>query len=156
MPRRAIFWTSVVGFAALSLGMSLYAWRIVGDVRRDAALNDARLRSLAWSVLAYADAHGGFPLSADELRGFAAPDALAAAEGPGFPATRAATAYDAATPAPTPPPTLDECLSTIDVEWGLARDVQPILRPKGKPTLQGTRATVGQWLEAMSRRIRAG
>jgi hypothetical protein len=34
--------------------------------------------------------------------------------------------------------------------------VQPILRSKGKPTLQGTTKSVGQWLFAMSERIRGG
>jgi hypothetical protein len=36
----------------------------------------------------------------------------------------------------------------------MARDVQPILRSKGLPTLKGTAPTVGQWLYAMAERVR--
>ena len=44
----------------------------------------------------------------------------------------------------------------VEVEWPIVRDVQPILRPKGLPTLQGTVPTVGNWLYAMTERIRGG
>jgi hypothetical protein len=163
MKRPILFWSAIVGFVGIAAAMTFVAWSTVGGVRREAARNDARLRELAWSVIAYADAHGGFPLSSDELRAFAAPEVLSpevlsleAPAGARFPTSRAATAYDAETPPPSPPPAIDECLGSFDVEWGLARDVQPILRSKGKPTLQGTGTTVGQWLHAMSERIRGG
>jgi hypothetical protein len=63
------------------------------------------------------------------------------------------TRADAGAPA-TPVP-LDEILVSVEVEWPIERDVQPILRPRGLPTLQGTRESVGQWLFAMTERIRA-
>ena len=53
-------------------------------------------------------------------------------------------------------PSLDDCLASIEVEWPAVRDVQPILRSKGKPTLQGTAPAVGKWLYAMAERIRGG
>jgi hypothetical protein len=166
------FWITVAVALIPTIGMTVFAWRMVGGVRRDAVQTDARLRALAWSCLAYADAFGGFPLSEAEMRGFTPPDALATA-GDGYPATRAAALGAPAasegeargsaresTGGPvagsTPAPTLDECLESIEVEWPALRDVQPILRSKGKPTLQGTAPTVGQWLYAMTERIRKG
>ncbi|MEY5009212.1 MAG: hypothetical protein RLZZ253_351, partial [Verrucomicrobiota bacterium] len=50
----------------------------------------------------------------------------------------------------------DTILESIEVEWPMARDVQPILRSKGLPTLKGTAPTVGQWLYAMAERLRKG
>jgi len=153
------FWITVAVALIPTIGMTVFAWRMVGGVRRDAAQTDTRLRALAWSCLAYADAFGGFPMSEAEMRGFTPPDALATA-GDGYPATRAAalggTAAGGAAAGSTPAPTLDECLESIEVEWPALRDVQPILRSKGKPTLQGTAPTVGQWLYAMTERIRKG
>jgi len=152
MRGKAAFWTVVIALAIPTVGMTVYAWRMVGNVRADAAVADARLRELAWACLAYADRFGGYPLNEAELRGFAAPEALSAA-GDGYPATRAAAL--AVTELP-PPPNLDDVFDTFEVEWPAVRDVQPILRSKGKPTLQGTTTTVGQWLFAMAKRVRKG
>lgn len=141
------FWI-VVGVAMVPIvAMTVFAWRLVGGIRHDAAVTDARLRELAWTCLAYADEFGGFPMSEAEVRGFSPPDRLAH-PGDGFPSSRASATEAAVAP------TLDESLESIEIEWPLARDVQPILRSKGKPTLQGTSPTVGQWLFAMAERIR--
>jgi hypothetical protein len=145
--RKTVFWIVVAAAMVPVAGMTVFAWSMVGNVRKDAAVTDARLREVAWACLAYADRFNGFPTSEDELRGFAVPDALSTA-GMGYPSTRAAAAQA------SPTPTLDECLESIEVEWPIARDVQPILRPKGKPTLQGTAPTVGKWLFAMAERLR--
>ena len=153
MRGKTAFWIIVAVIAVPAVGMALFAWSIVGGVRREAAQTDARLRELAWSCLAYADEFGGCPTSEADLRGFPAPAALKAA-GQGVPATRAAAASDAgATEAPAAP-TLDECFESIEVEWPIARDVQPILRSKGKATLNGSLPTVGQWLFAMAEKVR--
>jgi hypothetical protein len=155
---KLIFWTIVSFFAVSIVAAAIWSWSLVGGVRSSAALTDARYRELAWIVLAYADQNDGFPISEDELRAFvrdlpAPPEALAnkplASEGRVYPVTRA----DAGAPA-TPVP-LDEILVSVEVEWPIERDVQPILRPRGLPTLQGTRESVGQWLFAMTERIRA-
>ncbi len=155
------FWIIVTALVVPAIAMSWIAWSVTRGIRDDARVTDARLRELAWSVLAYADEFAAFPTSEAQLRAFAeqpggVPEALAAAStapgtnvAPDYPTSRALAAI-----AP-PPPTLDESLLSIEVEWGLASDVQPILRSKGKPTLQGTAPTVGQWLYAMSTKIRA-
>jgi hypothetical protein len=157
MRGKFLFWSIVVVFAVSAVVASVLSWRAFAGVRNDARLTDARLRELAWCVLAYADRNDAFPTSENALRVFVAqpegvPTTLtnrapASAERT-YPTTR-----DAVTTA-SPAPTLDECFASIEVEWGLASDVQPILRSKGKPTLQGTAPTVGQWLYAMSERIR--
>ncbi len=157
MRGKPLFWTIIAVFVTLSAVMSVISWNVFANVRANAATTDARLREMAWMVLAYADRNDAFPTSEAELRAFAAEPA-------GVPATlTVAPADDAERTYPTtraalggaePAPTLDECLESIEVEWGLAGDVQPILRSKGKPTLQGTAPTVGQWLYAMSERIR--
>jgi hypothetical protein len=152
MRGKAAFWIIVAALVVPSVGMSVFAWRMVGQVRREAAVTDARLRELAWSCLAYADEFGGFPTSEAALRAFPVPGELKR-QGEGFPATRAATLAAAG---PSAPPTLDECLDAIEVEWPIVGDVQPILRSKGKPTLQGTVPTVGQWLFAMAEKVRKG
>ena len=155
------FWITVAVALVPTIGMTVFAWRMVGGVRRDAAQTDARLRELAWACLSYADAFGGFPVSEAELRGFAPPPSLARPL-EGAPGTRAAALAGAipteADPAAVPAaaPSLDDCLASIEVEWPALRDVQPILRSKGKPTLQGTAPAVGKWLYAMAERIRGG
>lgn len=159
MQGKKAFWATIVVLAIPTVFMTVFAWRMVGGVRADARLTDARLRELAWAVVAYADASAAFPISEAELRAFAAagvPDAVrtpapADAERR-YPATRAEAAAGSAEPTPT----LDQCLDSIEVEWPTARDVQPILRSKGKATLQGTAPTVGQWLFAMAERLRGG
>ena len=148
------FWIVVSVLAVPTVLMTVFAWRMVGDVRREAAATDARMRELAWACLAYADRFGGYPLGEAELRGFAVPDALSTA-GDGYPATRAAALGAADAEAPKPQ-AFDAMLEVIEVEWPLVRDVQPILRSKGKPTLQGTTTTIGQWLFAMAERVRGG
>ena len=143
--RKPAFWTIVALALVPVVGMTVFAWNMVDGVRANAAATDVRLRTLAWSCLAYADAFGCYPMSEAELRAFTAPDALATA-GDGYPATRAAAgATDVA---------LDAILESIEVEWPMARDVQPILRSRGLPTLKGTAPTVGQWLYAMAERVR--
>lgn len=152
MRGKAAFWTVIVALAIPVAAMTVYSWQMVGNVRRDAAVTDARLRELAWACLAYADRFGGYPLTEAELRAFTPPDALLTA-GDGYPATRAAALGVTELP---PAPNVDEIFDAFEVEWPAVRDVQPILRSKGKPTLQGTTTTVGQWLFAMVERLRKG
>ena len=157
MRGKALFWTIVAVFVFFAVTMSVISWNVFANVRASAQMTDARLRELAWVVLAYADRHDAFPTSEAELRAFAAtpegvPTSLSRGAQEGsertYPTTR--EAIGAANPAPT----LDECFEVLEVEWGLAGDVQPILRSKGKPTLQGTAPSVGQWLFAKSEQIR--
>ncbi len=164
MRGKKVFWILMAAFLIPAIGFTIVAWRVVGQVRRDALVTDARLRELAWSVLAYADEANAFPISEAELRAFTSAAAgvpatlrevastgsatSTEADATGYPRTRAevTTALVA--------PTLDESLSEIEVEWPTARDVQPIFRSKGKATLHGTSPSVGEWLYAMAQRIR--
>jgi hypothetical protein len=153
-----VFWTILGAFAVGLVSVGIWSWTIVGNVRATAAQTDARLRELAWAVLAYADGSDGFPTSEAELRAFVGnppvlPEALVhkplAVDGRTYPMTRAEAG------APAQPAPLDEVLASIEVEWPIVRDVQPILRPRGLPTLQGTGSSVGDWLYAMAERLRA-
>ncbi|MEY3143459.1 MAG: hypothetical protein RLY21_1952 [Planctomycetota bacterium] len=155
---KLIFWTIVSFFAVAFVAAAFWSWSIVGNVRQQAAVTDARLRELAWAVLAYADRNDGFPTSEAELRAFVGepavlPEALEkkplAIEGRVYPMTRAEAG------APETLASLDLVFTSIEVEWPIERDVQPILRPRGLPTLQGTGSTVGDWLFAMTERLRA-
>lgn len=155
---KLLFWTIVSVFAVAFVAAGFWSWSIVGNVRAQAATTDARLRELAWAVLAYADRNDGFPTSEAELRAFVGeppvlPEALEhkplAVDGRVYPMTRA----EAGAPAAFAP--LDQVFTSIEVEWPIERDVQPILRPRGLPTLQGTGPAVGDWLYAMTERLRA-
>jgi len=159
-----LFWIVVIALGVPAVGMSWLAWSVTAAVRADARQADVHLREVAWAVLAYADANDGFPMSEAELRAFAArpggvPVELAK-RAPGIPATRAEAMADSAaaqaSPASNlPASSLDECIAAIEIEWPTVRDVQPILRSKGKATLNGTLPTIGQWLFAATERIRA-
>jgi hypothetical protein len=156
-----LFWIVVIALGVPAVGMSWIAWSVTGSVRADARLADAHLREVAWTLLAYADANDAFPLSEAELLAFAARPGGVPAEltkrAPGYPATRAEAMDSQASPAPSlPAPALDECIAAIEIEWPTVRDVQPILRSKGKATLNGTLPTIGQWLFAMVERLRKG
>jgi hypothetical protein len=156
--RPVIFASVVVAALVPVVGMTVFAWRMVGDVRRDAEVTDVRMRELAWRCLAYADAFGGFPMAEAELRGHDAPAELSVRR-EGYPATRVealGASPGGASAEPPPPADLDALLESIEVEWPMARDVQPILRSRGHPTRQGTVPTIGQWLYAMTERIRGG
>lgn len=156
MRGKPVFWIVVALLVVPAAGMAWFAWDMVARVRADAATTDARLRELAWSVLAYADAHDAFPASEAALREFVASGAVrdALAKPPVDPAVRSYPASRAAAGLVGAPVPLDDCLESIEVEWPPAADVQPILRSKGKPTLQGTLPAVGDWLYAASERIR--
>ena len=167
MRGKPLFWTIVTLLVVPAAVMAWIAWGMVDRMRVEAATTDARLRELAWTVLAYADANDAFPTSEAALRGFVeshAADAASAvhafpaslAKPPRDPAERAYPMTRAEAALSGPPASLDACLDAIDVEWPLAPDVQPILRSRGLPTLQGTLPTVGEWLYAMSERIRGG
>jgi hypothetical protein len=155
---KLVFWTIVSFFAVSIVAAAVWSWSLVGGVRASAALTDARYRELAWAVLAYADRNDGFPVNEGELRAFFGDPAarIDALETPplvnerrAYPMTRTEAG------APAVPVSLDVALESVEVEWPIERDVQPILRPRGLPTLQGTRETVGEWLFAMTERIRA-
>lgn len=155
---KLLFWVIVSIFGAALVGAGVWSWSIVGTVRAQAQTTDARLRELAWTVLAYADRNDAFPTSEVELRAFAAeasamPETLAkkplAVDGRVYPMTRDSAGVGAVR-AP-----LDEVFASIEVEWPIERDVQPILRSRGLPTLQGTGPTIGEWLFAMAERLRA-
>lgn len=151
------FWSLVCVFAFVVAATSVFSWWIVRGVRTQAAATDSRMRELAWAVLAYADTYEAFPTSEAEIRAFVGepprmPESLRtkplAVAGRVYPMSRAEAA------APAPPLPLDDVLLSIEVEWPIERDVQPILRPRGLPTLQGTAPTVGEWLFAMAERLR--
>ena len=155
---KLIFWTIVSFFAVAFVAAAFWSWSIVGNVRQQAAVTDARLRELAWTVLAYADRNDAFPTIEAELRAFVGepavlPEALEkkplAIEGRVYPMTRTEAG------APGTLASLDLVFTSIEVEWPIERDVQPILRPRGLPTLQGTGSSVGDWLFAMTERLRA-
>lgn len=155
---KLLFWIIVVGFATAAVAAAIWSWSIVGNVRTQAATTDARLRELAWAVLAYADQNDAFPMSETELRAFVAADqgrteTLAkeplANQGRVYPMNREAAG------APAAPIPMDEVFFSIEVEWPIVRDVQPILRPRGLPSMQGTGPSIGEWLFAMAERIRA-
>ena len=159
MRGKSVFWIIVATFVFFAVTMSVVSWNVFANVRTSARTTDARLRELAWCVLAYADRNDAFPTSEAELRAFvSAPEGVPATLKTAAPAgaERTYPTTREAIGAPLPAPTLDECFDSLEVEWGLAGDVQPILRSKGKPTLQGTTTSVGQWLFAMSERIRGG
>jgi hypothetical protein len=156
---KLVFWIVVGTFAAVLAAAAVWSWSIVGTVRVRAEVTDSRLRELAWMVLSYADRHDGFPLSESELRSFVddttpLPETLEkkplGTGGRTFPTSRLEEG------APAPPLALRDALESIEVEWPIERDVPPILRPRGLPTQQGTRQMVGEWLYAMTERIRAG
>ncbi len=157
--QKRYFWMAMAAFLVPVVAMTFFSWQIFGKVRADATLTDARLRELAWSVLAYADRHDSFPTAEAQLRAFVAmpegvPSTLthraAAGAKRSYPATRAEVT------SAIPAPSLDESLESIEIEWGIAGDVQPILRSKGKATLNGTSPAIGEWLYAMAERIRGG
>ncbi|MFZ9880115.1 MAG: hypothetical protein ACO3QC_01760 [Phycisphaerales bacterium] len=159
MQGKKAFWATIIVLAIPTVLMTVFAWRMVGGVRADARLTDARLRELAWAVVTYADASGAFPMTEAELRAFSTegvPDAVRTPSPADAVRRYPATRTEAAAGTEEPTPTLDQCLESIEVEWPTARDVQPILRSKGKATLQGTAPTVGQWLFAMAERLRGG
>ena len=159
MRGRKLFWIVVIGLLVPAVAMSWIAWSVTAQVRADARQADAHLREVAWALLAYADANDAYPLSEAEFQAFAArpggvPEALTKRVA-GCPATRAeALDSQASTASNLPAANLEECVAAIEVEWPTARDVQPILRSKGKATLNGTLPTIGQWLFAATERIR--
>lgn len=158
MQGRTLFWIIVGVFAVSAVAVSVFSWSVIGGIESRARATDARLREVAWGVLAYADAFGAFPLDEGEFRAFLAqeggvPATIAADPAGDHPATRA----EAGLAADAPPlgAQLDACLVELEIEWPLARDVQPIVRTRGLATLQGTLPSVGDWLWAMARRVRA-
>ncbi len=154
-----LFWIVVIALGVPAVGMSWLAWSVTAGVRADARQADVHLREVAWAVLAYADVNDGFPMSEAELRAFAARPGGVPAElakrAPGIPATHAEAMADASAAQASTASNLDECIAAIEVEWPTVRDVQPILRSKGKATLNGTLPTIGQWLFAATERVRA-
>lgn len=157
MQGRTLFWIIVGVFAVSAVAVSVFSWSVIGGIESRARATDARLREVAWGVLAYADAYDAFPLDEGEFRAFLArpegvPAEIAADPAGAHPATRAGAGL-----APDAPPLgaqLDDCLVELEIEWPLARDVQPIVRTRGLATLQGTLPAVGDWLWAMAQRVR--
>ncbi|RLS97311.1 MAG: hypothetical protein DWI10_00770 [Planctomycetota bacterium] len=152
------FWIIVIALVVPAIAATWFAWTMTGGIRDEARVTDTRLRELAWSVLAYADEFNVFPTNEAQLRAFTTsatgvPSSLTKPNTVGADRVYPLTRSEALIAAPIP--TLDESLTCIDIEWGLASDVQPILRSKGKATMQGTGPTVGRWLYAMSERLRA-
>ena len=158
MQGRTLFWIIVGVFAVSAVAVSVFSWSVIGGIESRARATDARLREVAWGVLAYADAYDAFPLDEGEFRAFLArpegvPAEIAADPAGDHPATCAGAGL-----APDAPPLgaqLDACLVELEIEWPLARDVQPIVRTRGLATLQGTLPAVGDWLWAMAQRVRA-
>jgi hypothetical protein len=157
MQGKKAFWLVVVLLVVPAAGMTVFAWRMVGGVRANAARTDARMRESRGRCSRTRTPSTRFP-RARASRAFAT-----RAEGDAGNACEAAARRGAArrirwTGRPPALRTMrlpvDECLADIEVEWPIARDVQPILRSKGLPTLQGTAPTVGEWLYAMSERLR--
>ena len=92
MRGKSLFWTIVGVFVFFAVTMSVISWKVFANVRTTAHITDARLRELAWCVLAYADRNDAFPTSEADLRAFvAAPE--------GVPAALKTSARPAATPA---------------------------------------------------------
>ncbi len=157
MQGRTLFWIIVGVFAVSAVAVSVFSWSVIGGIESRARATDSRLREVAWGLLAYADEFGGYPVADGEFRAFLArpagvPGAIAPEAGRGYPASRAdaGLAPDAAPLAGQ----YDDCLAELEIEWPLARDVQPIVRTRGLATLQGTLPAVGDWLWAMAKQLR--
>ena len=62
MQGRTLFWIIVGVFAVSAVAVSVFSWSVIGGTESRARATDARLREVAWGVLAYADAYDAFPL----------------------------------------------------------------------------------------------
>jgi len=133
--------TVILGIAAVII--TVIGFRVTAGVRRTAAETDRSLRSLAWVMLAYADAHGGFPAGEEVLVAFGTGgDAVAAEPAGEWPRVRSdALAGLAGKPVP-------DALREIRVLWTASGAAAPYLAPDGLPSGVGTIDAVNGWLDA--------
>jgi len=133
-----------LGLAAVAV--TIWGFRITANVRRTAVETDRSLRSLAWAMLAYAEAHGTFPPAEEPLLAFGPGGEELAAEPAGDWPRRRDAAMDGLEPKP-----LAATLREIRVLWTASGAVAPYLVPDGLPSRVGTIAEVNGWLDARGR-----
>ena len=133
--------TIVLGIAAVAI--TIVGFRVTAGVRRTAVETDRSLRSLAWAMLAYSHAHGGFPAGEETLIAFGSgADEIAGGPTGEWPRTRA----DALAGLDAKP--LPDALREIRVLWTASGAAAPYLAPDGLPSGVGTIDLVNRWLDA--------
>ncbi|MBM4113555.1 MAG: hypothetical protein FJ253_09345 [Phycisphaerae bacterium] len=139
-------------FVLLSIGTFLWGWMVAGGVKREAALTDNAMRTVAWELLRWSAGHdGAFPRSETEfldgMRDAMEPPAPPPVSKPGGPTAWPPDAKTALLG--RPPALLPEALARVRVDWPPRSDVAPDILADGKPTLtKATSEDVREWLRA--------
>lgn len=141
-------------FAIAAIGTTIFGFQVVARVKATARESDAALRTVAWSLLAEADARGAFPTSAEDLR--REPDRLSGSlsGGTDWPASRDAAMAD------HDPLPLADALGIVEVAWPPTPDLPPVLsvggRPSGLVADGPTIDHVNRWLRAAGATLDSG
>lgn len=149
---RVVLTIYLVVFVMAAVGMTIFGFKVVADVKARAGESDAALRLVAWQILAYADREGVFPTAdssslieaggTDTLQGALAVDADDA-----WPRSRATAAGSVGMASDEA-----EAAKIVQVSWPPSADLPPVLGVGGRPSglVPGgtTLELVNGWLRA--------
>lgn len=149
---RVVLTIYLVVFVMAAVGMTVFGFKVVSDVKARAGESDAALRLVAWQILAYADREGVFPTA----------DSSTLADAGGLETLQGALAVDAegawprdrATAAGSVGMASDdaEAAKIVQVSWPPSADLPPVLGVGGRPSglVPGgtTLELVNGWLRA--------
>lgn len=149
---RVVLSIYLAAFVAAAIGMTVYGFKVVSDVKARARLSDAALRLVAWQILVYSDREGVFPTEEPpDLAGLGTVDrldgALAADSSAAWPFDRAAAGDEIGVDIDP-----SEAATIVIVSWPPSSDLPPVLGVGGRPSglVPGgtTLELVNGWLRA--------
>lgn len=151
---RRLVHAMVALFALATVAAIIGGWWVTADVRHRARAMDAALRSTAWELLCYHDAHGKFPATNEEFDSARAANQTCQSlshQINGVPDTQSQTVNPDAPVEAFSNATRARAETSLVISWPAADDSgqhAPQLGSSGEPSLHGTLEQVNAWLTA--------
>ena len=138
----------IIFFVGCSIGVTIFGFRMVANVKSEAVVSDSAIRSVGWSLITMAGEVGAFPTEEATLEFFEAPFELPSVlQGVDLP-----TNLDEAMAGLKPMP-ISEALGILDITWPPDGSLAPVMATQGLPSGKTTLLEINEWMLQASRAL---
>ena len=140
----------IIFFVSCAIGVTIFGFRMVANVKSEAVVSDAAIRTIGWSLVTLAGEAGAFPTTGDSVEFFEAPFELPEVlQGADLPKN-----LDEAMAGLKPMPAA-EALEILDITWPPDGSLAPVMATQGLPSGKTTLLDINGWMLRTSRALAA-